>query len=419
MTERATIHHGRRGLRAWGLAALALVLALAGCNGDGGDEDATTDATEDAGDVRPDETPDTTPDNLVEVDWVDEPCPGTWITLTLAPPDILLLVDRSTSMLDPVDGHTPTVDELGTCSEANYAPAGGLTFTTWWDEAGGAVAAAAVTNQARVNQGLVLFPGPGIVGIGHVDNQELCQGSITDPQQSVELNPSTAAAIQTELEDEANAPICTMGMSNLGQALDFAGNVLGLSDAGPDAIVIVTNEGPNCNLALPRCDEADCTMDIEYCDGTLATIACMDAAGVTQQITTLNTEDGVRTYVVGIPESGDYAATYDAMAVAGGTARDGTPKYWAPASAAEITAALEEIIGSEQSCVLGLASVPSTTTDVNVIVDGTPLVRDAADGFAYDSAKRAVELLGQACLDYLAGSITEVQFLAGCPPFGG
>jgi hypothetical protein len=419
MTDRATIHHWRRGLRVWGPAAFALVLAFAGCNGDGGNEDATTDATEDTGDVHPDETPDTTPDNLVEVDWVDEPCPGTWITLTPTPPDILLLINRSTSMLDPVDGHTPTADELGTCSEANYAPASGLTFTTWWDEAGPAVAAAAVTNQERVNQGLVLFPGPGIVGIGHVDNEELCQGSITDPQQSVELNPNTAAAIQAELENDANAPICTMGMSNLRQALELADNVLSLSDPGPDAIVIVTNEGPNCNLSLPRCTEVDCTMDIEYCDGTLATIACMDATGVTQQITTLNAEDGVRTYVVGIPGSGDYAAAYDAMAVAGGTARDGTPKYWAPTTAAEITAALEEIIGSEQSCILELASVPSTTTDVNVLVDGTPLVRDGADGFAYDSAKRAVELLGQACLDYLAGSITEVQFLAGCPPFSG
>jgi len=419
MIERATIHHWRRGLRAWSLAALALVLAFAGCNGDGGDEDATTDATEDTGDVRPDETPDTTPDNLVEVDWVDEPCPGTWITLTPAPPDILLLVNRSTSMLEPVDGHTPTADELGTCSEANYGPASGLTFTTWWDEAAGAVAAAAVANQDRVNQGLVLFPGPGLVGTGIVNNEELCQGSVTDPHQSVELNTGTAAAIEAELTNPANAPICTMGMSNLGQALDFAGNVLGLSDPGPDAVVIVTNEGPNCNLALPRCGEESCTMDVAYCDGTLATIACLDDSSVVQQITTMNAEDGIRTYVVGIPESADYAAVYDEMAVAGGTARDGTPRYWAPETAAEITAAVEEIIGSEESCVLELSSVPSTTTDVNVLVDGTPLARDGADGFAFDSARRAVELLGQACLDYLAGSITEIQFLAGCPPFNG
>jgi len=393
--------------------ALLILCGAPACDGDGGDEDTDTDVTVDE---TPDETTDdggdVPADNLVEVDWVDEPCPGTWIDLTLAPTDLVLMVNRSSTMLLPADGHDPTLDEMGTCAEENYGPASGITYTTRWEEVAQAVGDAVATYQDSVNQGMMLYPGPGLVGTGNVSIELFCEGPVTAPMLVVDLQLSSASSIQSEIVSPDNFPICDVGLSNLSQGLEIVANLLSMSGAGPDAVVVVTGSGPNCNLTIPRCSADECTYEPEYCDGTIARIACIDDAGAINHITEM-LSDGVRTYVVGVPGSGDYADVFDSMAVAGGTTA-----HYAAASATDITTAIEGIVGDELSCVFELASA-GDAANVNVLLDGAPLVRDAADGFSYDAAARSITLQGTACEDYLAGSITEVQFLSGCPPFGG
>lgn len=397
------------------IAVLILCCGAPGCDGDGGDEDTGTDT-----DVTVDETPDETTDdggdvpadNLVEVDWVDEPCPGVWIDLTRTPTDLVLLVNRSSNMLLPADGHDPTSDEMGTCAEENYGVASGITYTTRWEEVGLAVGDAVETYQDRVNQGLMLYPGPGLVGTGIVDIELFCEGSVTEPVFQVDPDLNSAASIQSEIVSADNFPICNVGMSNLMQALENVANVLSMSGAGPDVIVVVTGSGPNCNLSMPRCDEATCTYDLRYCDGTMGTIGCLDDVTTEAELTTM-LGDGTRTYVVGVPGSGDYADVFDGMAAAGGTTA-----HHAAAEATDITTAIEGIVGDEVSCVFELASA-GDAANVNVLLDGGPLVRDDANGFSYDTAARSITLLGSACEDFLAGRFTEVQFLSGCPPFGG
>lgn len=405
------------------LFAFAAFFAVA-CNGGDDGDDATTDTTdvtdEDAGDVSPDETgDDVTSDNLMEFDWVDEPCPGTWIDLTRSPTNLLYLMNRSTLMLDPVDGHEPTSDELGTCAEDNYAPAGGITFRTWWEEAGEAVATGVASFEDRVNQGLILFPGPGTVSTGLDHMPIFCEGSTADPKLIVDLDLSSAGTIQQELQDEDNNPICRLGLSNMRQALDTASDVFYMAGAGPKANVIITNGGPNCNLTLPRCGEEMCTVELYLCDGTTATIGCIDDVTTTADIASMYGDDNIKTYIVGIPGSERFADVFDVMAEAGGTAREGTPKYYAATTKEEIVAALNEIAESEVTCVFKIGGAPADDTNVNVLIDDQPLVRDDPDGFVFDMVERTIELTGQACQDYLSGSITDVQFLAGCAPFGG
>jgi hypothetical protein len=395
-------------------AALFMLLGAAACDGDNGNGDTGTDVVgEETPDVQPDETTDDVPaDNLVDVDWVDEPCPGTWIELTHAPTDLILMVNRSSTLLLPADGHDPTAGEMGTCADENFGPASGITYATRWEEVALAVGDGVEDNQDRINQGLMLYPGPGLVGSGTVNIEQFCEGSITNPVTQVDPGLNTAAAIQSELVSADNFPICDVGMSNLRQGLENVANVLSMSDPGPDVIVVVTGSGPNCNLSMPRCSEAECTYDLQYCDGSSGTIGCLDDVTTEAELASL-LSDGIRTDVVGVPGSDGYADVFDGLAAAGGTT-----SHHAAAEATDITTAIEEIAASEVSCVFEL-SAAGDATDVNVLVDGAPLVRDDANGFSYDATERSVTLLGTACDGFLAGSVTQVQFLSGCPAFGG
>ena len=147
---------------------------------------------------------------------------------------------------------------------------------------------------------------------------------------------------------------------------------------------------------MPRCNESECTYDIRYCDGTIDTIACLDEARSSSTIADMLSDDLIRTYVVGVPGSEEYADVFDSMAAAGGTT-----SHRAAASATDITTAVEEIEAAEVSCAFELAAA-GDATNVNVLVNGAPLVRDDANGFSYDSAARSITLLGTACDDFLA-----------------
>jgi hypothetical protein len=404
-----------------GLVILAAALPPA-CNGGGGEQDTTTDNPEgDALDVHPDEeTEDTPAQEVMEFDWLDGQCSGSWVDLTRSPANMVYLVDRSTRMLDPSDGHDPDPAEMGSCNTLNYAPATGITYRSWWDEVADALGTHAGTYQDRIGQGLVLYPGPGRIGEpGAIDGVRMCDGPVTRPVNEVDPDLGSAAAIVSVLDDPDSIPVCEGGLAPMRKGIEISSSALEGAGAGPRRIVVIARGGPNCNLSLPTCTEADCTVSINYCDGTTGTVGCQDSLATIEEIRTLHDEGGVDTTIVGLPGSETYAAYFDSMAEAGGTALPGTPKYRAVTAVAELAPLLSDIAGGEIVCIFALPSAPSDTTSINVLADDRPLVRDDPDGYVYHADDHTVELTGQSCQDLLDGTITEVKFLSGCPPYVG
>jgi len=400
---------------------LALAAFPAACNGDGGDEDATTDTqedvTDDSADVVEDEAAgDPINESLEEIAWLDGWCEGFWIELARTQTSVLYVVDRSTTMLDPADGSVPDPGDMGSCQTDNYAPASGIAFTTKWEEYGAAIGTSAQAMDDNVNMGLVLVPGPGTVGTGMINPELFCQGTVTTPVLQVDPDPGTGGDIADMLDDADNFPICNAGLAPVRKALESAANAIEVHEPAPGIVLLVLDGAPNCNLASPLCGDEECADLPDFCNGSNGTVGCLDATATVALLEEME-GDGVKTYVIGIPGSEDFSDVLDAMADAGGTAQSGDTKYFAVTSAEELGAALDGIVEDAVSCVFELDDAPPNADDINVAVDGTPLVTGDADGFEFDADGNAIELVGQACDDLLAGDISEVKFLYGCEAY--
>jgi|GEM_PF-4427525 len=405
------------------LIFLLLLAIMFGCGG--GSENKDSDA-EEITDLIPDDgfqgiDNEIPSEESMEFDWLDGQCSGEWITMMLTFTSMIYLVDRSTLMLDPIDNHEPDPSEMGSCQTLNYAPATGITYTTWWDSVSSTLKDFASSNtQYKIAQGLVLYPGPGRIGEPTgVDAIRMCDGPVTRPVTLVAPEIESGSSISSALEDPDSVPVCEGGFAPLKKGLEVAGNSLDRVQPGPHTILVIARSGPNCNLSMPICEEQDCTVDINYCNGVRGTVGCQDALSVIDTITDLHQNKGIDVYVVGLPGSERFSSYFDSMAEAGGTALSQSPKYRAVTDPASLGAVLSEIAEKEIGCYFALQSTPSDSVNINVLVDGEPLKKDDPNGYSYDSVNGIVELLGQSCADFIEGKIQEVKFLAGCPPYNG
>ena len=205
-----------------------------------------------------------------------------------------------------------------------------------------------------------------------------------------------------------NAPLCAGGFTPTRVALETAAASLAGSSDG--VLVLATDGGPNCGAGSAGCR---CTTSSAFC-GTLGFIGCLDDGATIAAIRSLR-DRGIRTYVVGIPGTEEYAGVLDAMASAGGTARSGSPSYYAASDAASLVSALGTISDAEVSCRFALASAPPDRTNVNVFLDDAPTPRDTGDGFVLSDDGLTIELEGTACQALRDGTVGNVRFEFGCP----
>ena len=193
---------------------------------------------------------------------------------------------------------------------------------------------------------------------------------------------------------------------------------------GPEAILLVTDGGPNCNFDL-SCDASECMINIEgecpddvdnCCDpdsgGTPAN--CIDHAGVLQAIHDV-VAGGAHVYVIGIAVDEAYANTLAQMALVGGAPQQGAPFYYPVDDINEIETTFRGIAQALISCQLKLDSPPSDPDLTNVYFDGAVVLQDPENGWVWNDAKDEVDLVGDACTKLKSGSVTSVQVLTGCP----
>jgi hypothetical protein len=287
----------------------------------------------------------------------DRSCGFQKFDLKRVTPELLLVLDRSSSMKIKVPGGT----------------------TNRWVDATAAVDEAIMRTQADVHWGLKVFP---------TGQRECAVGNGVE----VSVRPDNHAMISTAIK--ATMP---EGSGTPTQAAIRAGvaYLKQRDSTRPQFIVLTTDGYPNCRGGSDK--DGD--------DAAGAVAAVKDAVGM-----------GIQTFVIGLGTAASEHMVLNDLATAGMQARPGETKYYPAANRADLVTTLETITGKISSCVFALDKAPPSPEDVAVDVDGVRLSQDPAkaQGWAYGADGKSIELLGTAC-DALKTKGAKVEITFGCP----
>jgi von Willebrand factor type A domain len=302
-----------------------------------------------------------TPEQVVD----NGECAQQNFVLASKPADVLLVLDRSKSMIE------------------NMVPPMNLTR---WDAVVPALTAVIRATDSSVSWGLKVFPeGEGAA----------CVASGVTSDIPVKIAPLNAGVV--------NAAI--MGTSALGNgtptgdAIVQATAYLTSRGASNQYIVLATDGDPSC----PDDDDAAEAHAIEA-------LAAAKTAGFP-------------TYVIGVLDPVKDKSKFpvlNAMAEAGGTSRTDNPigdKFYQANSEAELTAALQAVTGQVASCVFEFDKKPPDETNIAVKVNGALVMQDKskAEGWDYTSDQyMGLELHGEACKQVKDATDNKVDIIFGC-----
>lgn len=262
-----------------------------------------------------------------------------------------------------------------------------------WDEMQSAVKTITAELEDSVAFGLMLFPAAGLntCGPGRV---------------GVEPSLQNAAAIARELEQWSPLGGTPTALS-LKQAGDY---LLRTFETGPHYLLLATDGWPGCNGSL---NPQTCPCPPEAVCGIISD-NCLDDVRTASTVLQLR-EQGVYTFVVGIPGTEEITDLLDAMAVAGGTAVDG--HHYPVTNEADLIGALRSITADLIPCVYDLSAPVSTPQWVEVRIDGNTIPQDPTrqNGWALLDADR-LALFGEACDAMRDGSAHQLEAYVDCDP---
>jgi hypothetical protein len=297
------------------------------------------------------------------------------IEKTIIPGNILLVADKSGSMLQPF-------------------PATGMAKG---DAARTAIANAVDGLKDLVKVGTVFFPDP--TGCGGGD----CSCNVppfasTPPQIPFTPGPAFVTAWNGAYFpiDNGNTPL-SEGLQSADKAL--ADNLATLT--GTTIVVVVTDGAPNC---------------------VLDDVAVSDQIAILAPLPTKWLGMGVRTYVIGLPgaDQPDAVTVLDGVANAGGTTKH-IPASDPTMVQNELAKIISESVTSNfESCMIPLEKQPPDPEDVNLLVtkDGMDLAvdRDLGDagGWTMDQDMTHIVLQGRFCELARMGEYQNITVVFGC-----
>lgn len=331
------------------------------------------------------------------------PCGAQTIPAISNPPNLSFIIDHSASMGDPLAGSSLSKYENARIALAHVLKAIGH----------------------RVSYGAAIFPGlAGVTGCEAGD--ELMKVAPGDPP-SYAREGKTGPRLRDLLSRLSIAAV-DGGTPAAATLLKMQSTLSKL--AGDTFVVLITDGAPNCNPEL-SCGADACIPNIEglssagtACSGSVnccapssanpqANLSCVDAQASIDAVRSLR-DAGIRTFVVGMPGSEPYEQLLDEMAEVGGTARSGKSKYYPVADTDALEQALTAIAASVAiSCDIPLDYEPPDPDFVNVYFDGKLIEYDPETGWEWTEDGH-VAIRGAACEELSAGSVLEVQILAGC-----
>jgi hypothetical protein len=300
-------------------------------------------------------------------------------TATKVPPEILILLDRSGSMNEDING--------GTCNDGGFGVGASCGATSKWALMVPAINQVVMETEADVDWGLKFFPD---------STTNSCNVSTTA---AVPVGAGSAGAIASAVmaSTSANGGVMT-GYNNTPTRSAMVGATTYLQSVtttNPKFILLATDGVPTCSaIGAGGMDDA----------ASEAAVAAANTAGF-------------KTFVVGIATGGSADLTLSRLANAGGLPRQGTPSYYSVSSAADLAAAVRTFISAANTCTFQVGPAPTDdgTTDVNRILvygDGVEIKRDTThtNGYDYtDSAHQSIEVHGPLCDQIKSGAIKEVS----------
>lgn len=331
-------------------------------------------------------------------------CGGTRLEATLAPVNVLLVVDKSGSMTDQPEGFS--LDKWSAMKEA--------------------LGAALSSAPASVRFGLLAFPDARGSTIPLDCEGDLCCAVPEGGDAiNVAVGPRSVEAIGSALAETPPGG-GTPTAAALSRALAYFTLGEGRDLDGDRYVLLATDGGPNCNGGL-SCDASSCTpnldgaaqcADVNCCEG--AGEFCLDDEAVIAAIEELSLA-GIFTFVVGIPGTENYTPSLDAFARAGGVPRVGADHDYFAVSAASGVSGLTGVLTSItteliRSCEIALTAPPAQPSLVNVAIDCEVLPKEGESGWDYDDPQAPTSLIirGPACDAIKANGARRVDVVYGC-----
>jgi hypothetical protein len=285
-------------------------------------------------------------------DFDNEGCVNVNVTASGVPPNVLIVLDRSSSMNEMITGGTKwNVGRTGIINLLN-------TFT------------------GQVRFGLALYPGQNLV----CESATSCTVPGERGNVFVDPGPSTVAQITDQLSAPAPAvTTCSQGTPTTETLANLTGYA-GLEDTARSNYILLVTDGQH------SCDDNP--------ENSAAALLAQSPS--------------IRTFVVGFG-SGVDPGELNAIATSGGTTRvGGPPHYYVANDPTALATAFNAIVGSVISCDLTLSG--SLTMPMNACTDGTILLDGsmldcqgmncgAADGWCVVNPT-TIRLLGTTCADF-------------------
>ena len=315
-------------------------------------------------------------------------CGGVAVNAEVAPPNLLIMLDRSCSMNAAPD------------TKVDAGPGGKL--KTKWEIAQSAIATLTKQYKGKIRFGLELFPD--VAG-------DVCDQAVPVPVPVAANQESTINDLLFEALTNKGAGMNYFPnypcVTNINYAV--ATSVGQLTDSTRKNFSILMTDGAQSGCAMPDAGDSDIY--------TKTIIANQHAAGVD-------------TFVIGFGGGVDKTAL-NSFALAGGqpnpaappdAGADPTPPfYYDAADEAQLTAALASIAKRTLSCTMKLASSPpgEDVSLINIFLDANatpvPLLDEAGTHWSYDTASKSITFLGADCEALKEGKIGNVSVVFGCP----
>lgn len=388
-----------------------LVLALSGISGFGcsSNDDGGTpaaDPTAGAADTGPAPTAPgggldaavTDPNSDAGPAMVDSACGGTMMKASARDANLLLVLDRSGSMLQKPTGFS----------------------VSKWDAVKIALREALNPVKGKIALGLEMYPNGVAAGDACVVPSGASAITVPVSEDSVDMI--------VDAVNSATPAGATPTTTALARANEYFTTGAGKDLKGDKYVILATDGGPNCDPSI-TCGAETCTTNIDgscdtggnCCDPSRSKISCLDDKGVIAQIDALRAS-GVKTFVVGIPGTEAYKSYLDQFAEHGGMmATSGGSKYYAVSAeggVAGLTAVFSLITGELiTSCRITLDVAPPDPSQVNVYVDEKVIPRGGDDGWDYDGTTTppTITIKGSTCDQVKTKGAKVISVSYGCP----
>jgi hypothetical protein len=282
----------------------------------------------------------------------DMNCGGMQFAASRVAPNVMLVLDRSDSMKQPIAPGSPT---------------------SKWQDLTAAMDTVIAQYDPQVRFGLDMFPD------ANATKMKCFPGSI-----AVACGPATGAQVKAAI----GASMLFLGTPTA-KTLDVVIKSGLLTDPGRDNVVVLATDG------LPNCGDVDV------------------AARITALY---NAKPPVKTYVIGVGgDTASNPTLLNQWAVDGHTDRPGPTKYYQANSPKDLTDAFNTIAAGVVSCTFQLGQAAPDPMQLYVWENGKMVKADAVNGFTYDANGPSVTLHGMACDQLKSDPTTKVQVIYGCP----